>query len=411
MTHRKCRFCGTLLRHSFCDLGVAPPSNAFLSEKQCDEAEVYYPLHAKVCESCFLVQLPQYQSPSEIFREYVYFSSYSSTWVCHVKQYAEEAVKRFRLNAASQVIEVASNDGYLLEHFKAKGIPVLGVEPAENVAAAAIKKGIPTRAQFFGVEAARAMLAEGISADLLIGNNVLAHVPDLHDFVAGLKLLLRPGGRITLEFPHLLALIEQSQFDTIYHEHFSYFSLLTAEKLFLRHQLKIFDVESLETHGGSLRVFLCHQADEHEQETEAVARLRQKERAGGLHRIETYAEFSKKAEEARLSFLAFLISHRYDEKKIAAYGAPAKGNTLLNYCGIRPDLLPYTVDRNPCKQGKFLPGSRVPVFHPDKIKETQPDYLVILPWNLKSEIMAQMAFIRKWHGKFVVPIPRVQVLA
>ncbi len=409
MMHQKCRFCGTALKHSFCDLGSAPLSNAYLSEKQLDEPETSYPLHPKVCESCFLVQLPEYQSPAKIFHEYAYFSSYSSTWVEHVKQYTDEVIKRFRLNATSQVIEIASNDGYLLEHFKTQGIPILGVEPAANVASFAIEKGVPTRVAFLGVETAKKMLEEGISADLLIGNNVLAHVPDLHDFVAGLKLLLKPGGRITLEFPHLLSLIEHNQFDTIYHEHFSYLSFLTARQIFSKHNLKVFDVDLLETHGGSLRIYLCHEADQSEQETEAVRQLSAKEMDAGLTRIETYAEFSEKVQEARLGFLTYLISLRYDEKKVAAYGAPAKGNTLLNYCGIRPDLLPYTVDMNPNKQGRFLPGSRIPVYSPEKIKETRPDYLVILPWNIKEEVMQQMSFIREWHGRFVVPIPRIHV--
>ncbi len=411
MSDQKCRYCGTLIKHSFCDLGTAPLSNAFLSEKQLTEREIYYPLHPKVCSSCFLVQLPQFQTPGEIFQEYAYFSSYSSSWVEHVKTYTDHAIKRFDLNQKSQVIEIASNDGYLLSHFKERNIPILGIEPAENVAASAIEKGIPTRVQFFGVESARKMQAEDILADLLIGNNVLAHVPDLHDFVGGMKLILKERGRITLEFPHLLTLIEQNQFDTIYHEHFSYFSLFTVKQIFLKHKLKIFDVDTLETHGGSIRIYLCHEEDETEKPAQAVTDLLEKESAAGLNRIETYTAFSGKVEETRLGCLSFLISLKYDEKKVAGYGAPAKGNTLLNYCGIRSDLLPYTVDQNPYKQGKFLPGSRIPVCHPDKIRETKPDYLIILPWNLKDEIMSQMSFIREWGGKFVVPIPRTQVFS
>ncbi len=409
MSAHKCRFCGTLLHHSFCDLGCTPPSNAFLSEKQLHLPETTYPLHAMFCESCFLVQLPQYQSPSEIFKEYPYFSSYSGTWVSHIKAYVHQAVKRFKLNKKSQVIEIASNDGYLLQHFKRFNIPILGVEPAENVAAVAIEQGVPTRVSFFGVETARAMSEEGIQADLLIGNNVLAHVPDLHDFVAGLKILLKPGGRITLEFPHIQQLIEKNQFDTIYHEHFSYFSLITADKIFSRHKLKIYDVEELETHGGSLRVYLCHEDDKTGPVSEAVLALRLIEINAGLNRLETYTAFAKKVDEVRLGLLAFLLSLRFDGKTVAAYGAPAKGNTLLNTCGIRSDMLSYAVDRNPYKQGRFLPGSRIPICHPDKIKETKPDYLVILPWNLKEEIMDQMAFIREWHGRFVVPIPKLKV--
>lgn len=411
MTQQKCRFCGALLKHSFCDLGTSPPSNAFLSEKQLDDTEIFYPLHAKVCELCFLVQLPQYQSPAEIFHEYLYFSSYSKSWVNHVKHYANHAAKRFKLDPSTQVIEIASNDGYLLQHFKARGIPILGVEPAENIAAAAKEKGIPTRVGFFGIEMARAMREEGFSADLLIANNVLAHVPDVHDFVAGLKFLLKPSGRLTLEFPHIQELIDKNQFDTIYHEHFSYFSFLTADQIFSKHGLKIYDVERLDTHGGSLRIYLSHAEDQTALISEAVLTLRREEMTVGLNKIETYAAFSKKVEECRLEFLAFLLSLRYDGKTIAAYGAPAKGNTLLNYCGIRPDLLPYTVDQNPHKQGRFLPGSRIPVYAPDKIKESKPDYLLILPWNLKEEIMEQMSYIRAWHGRFVAPIPRIQVFS
>lgn len=411
MKDEKCRFCGTVLSLSFCDLGCTPPSNAFLSEKQLHTSETYYPLNALICESCFLVQLPQYQRPEEIFKEYPYFSSYSKSWISHVKAYVAQAVKRFKLNQSSQVVEIASNDGYLLQHFKRLDIPTLGVEPAENVAAAAIKEGISTRVGFFGVEMAREMSEEGISADLLIANNVLAHVPELHDFVAGLKLLLKPGGRITLEFPHIKQLIEKRQFDTIYHEHFSYFSLITADKVFARHHLKIYDVEQMGTHGGSLRVYLCHDDDKTGPVSEAVLALRLKEIDAGLNRLETYAAFAEQVEEVRLSFLAFLVSMRFDGKTVAAYGAPAKGNTLLNFCGIRRDMLAYTVDRNPYKQGRFLPGSRIPIYHPDKIKETKPDYLVILPWNLREEVMDQMSFIRKWHGKFVVPIPRVRVFS
>ncbi len=411
MNGEKCRFCGTVLRLSFCNLGCTPPANAFLSEKQLHAPETYYPLHAMLCESCFLVQVPQYQSPSEIFKDYPYFSSYSQTWISHVKAYAQHVTKRFKLGNKSQVIEIASNDGYLLQHFKRLGIPIQGVEAAENVAAIAIEQGIPTRVGFFGVETARAMFEEEMSADLLIANNVLAHVPDLHDFVAGLKILLKPGGRITLEFPHIQQLIQKNQFDTIYHEHFSYFSLITADKIFSRHHLKIYDVETLETHGGSLRVYLCHDDDKTGPVSESVLALRLKEINMGLNRIETYTAFSKQVEQVRLELLAFLVALRFDGKTVAAYGAPAKGNTLLNTCGIRSDLLPYAVDRNPCKQGRFMPGSRIPIFHPDKIKETKPDYLLILPWNLREEVMNQTAFIRKWHGKFVVPIPQVQVFS
>lgn len=409
MTEEKCRFCGTLLIHSFCDLGTSPLSNAYLSSSQLNEVEPWYPLHAYVCESCFLVQLPQYQSPKEIFNEYLYLSSYSESWVKHAKTYANKVIRRFKLNQESAVVEIASNDGYLLQHFKNRNIPVLGVEPAENVAKIAEEKGIPTRVGFFGSETARKMVEENISPDLLVANNVLAHVPDLHDFVAGLKILLKPGGRITLEFPHLLKLMEHNQFDTIYHEHFSYFSFLTVDKIFYRHQLKVYDVEELETHGGSLRVYLCHDDDKTGPISEAVLHLRTKEMDAGLNTLAPYKAFFEKVEECRLGFLGFLVSLRYDGKKVVAYGAPAKGNTLLNYCGIRSDMLSFTVDRNPYKQGKFLPGSRIPIYNPDKIKETQPDYVVILPWNLKREIMKQLSFIREWNGKFVVPIPSVQV--
>ncbi len=410
MTQAKCRFCRKSLKHTFVDVGMSPLSNAFLRQEQLNSAEKFYPLHAYVCEDCLLVQLEQFESPDQIFSDYAYFSSYSDSWLRHAKAYTELMVERFGFNPSSQVIEIASNDGYLLQYFQQKGIPVLGIEPAANVARVAEDKGIPSLVKFFGVETAKALASEGKSADLLLGNNVLAHVPDLNDFVAGMKIVLKPQGILTMEFPHLLQLVEQNQFDTIYHEHFSYFSFLTVEKVFAAHGLTLFDVEELPTHGGSLRIYARHEDAEAIVVNERVIQLKAKEVQAGLDQIETYLGFSEQVKSTKRKLLSFLIEVKNQGKSIVGYGAPAKGNTLLNYCGIRTDLLDYTCDRSPHKQGSFLPGTHIPIYHPDRIRETKPDYLLILPWNLKDEIMQQMAHIREWGGQFVVPIPQVEVI-
>jgi len=371
--------------------------------------EPFYPLRAYVCDKCFLVQLEEYVSPNDIFGEYAYFSSYSDSWVAHARKYAEMMIDRFNYGASSKVMEIASNDGYLLQHFVQRKIPVLGIEPAANVAKVAIEKGIPTTVQFFGKMTAGAIAKEHGRADLLLGNNVLAHVPDLNDFVAGMKVLLKPRGVITMEFPHLLRLMESNQFDTIYHEHFSYFSFFSVEKIFAAHGITLFDVDELETHGGSLRIYGRHAEDDGKTVTERVTELREREISKGFTRLETYSTFTEQVKETKRKLLEFLIAVKRAGKSIAGYGAPGKGNTLLNYCGIRQDFLDYTVDRNPYKQGKYTPGTHIPICHPDKIKETKPDYLFILPWNLKHEVMEQNAFIRDWGGQFVVPIPEVKV--
>lgn len=410
MTQGKCRFCATPLQHTFVDLGMSPLSNAYVSAEQANQMEPFYPLHAFVCDTCFLVQLEEFETPEQIFGDYAYFSSYSDQWLNHARAYAQDMVKRLGLNDSSRVVEVASNDGYLLQYFKEQGIPVLGVEPAANVAAVAAGKGIPTVAKFFGTKTAMGLAEENLRADLLVGNNVLAHVPDLNDFVAGLKILLKPDGVATMEFPHLLRLMSGNQFDTIYHEHFSYFSFLTVEKIFDRHGLTLFDVDELPTHGGSLRIYATHAKNNTKPVTASVAMLKQREREAGLERLKTYAGFAEQVRETKRQLLEFLIAAKRAEKTVVGYGAPAKGNTLLNYCGIRSDFIDYTVDRSPHKQGKFLPGTHISIHHPDKIRETRPDYLLILPWNIKEEVMEQMACIRQWGGKFVVPIPRVEVL-
>jgi hypothetical protein len=372
--------------------------------------EPTYPLHAYVCEECFLVQLDEYVSPSEIFSDYAYFSSYSSSWLAHAKSYAEKMARGFRLDAKSRVVEIASNDGYCLQYFQEAGIPVLGIEPAANVAEAALAKGIPTVTRFFGRETAQAVRAEHGPADLLFGNNVLAHVPQLNDFVAGMKILLAERGVITMEFPHLVQLMRHNQFDTIYHEHFSYLSFTTVERVFAHHGITLFDVEELPTHGGSLRIYGRHAEDGSKPVAAAVTDLKQREEAFGITRLETYAAFEERVRQTKRNLLSFLIEARNAGKSVVGYGAPGKGNTLLNYCGIRTDFLDYTVDLSPHKQGRFLPGSRIPILHPDRIGETKPDYVLILPWNLKDEIVKQMAHVRSWGGQFVVPIPDVKVV-
>ncbi len=404
-----CRFCGTKLEHTFVDLGMSPLCESFLPGDQLNQMEAFYPLHAYVCGHCFLVQLEAYVTPEHIFSDYAYFSSYSDSWLAHAKKYTDRMVERFGIGEKSFVVELASNDGYLLQYFVGKRVPVLGIEPAANVAAVAVKKGVPSLVKFFGRETARELAAAGKQADLLLGNNVLAQVPDLNDFVAGMKILLKPSGVITMEFPHLRRLMEENQFDTIYHEHFSYFSFVTAEKLFAAHGITLFDVEELPTHGGSLRIYGRHAEDSSTPVTERVMELRAREEEAGTTHLETYSRFAEQVKETKRKLLEFLIAAKRNGKKIAGYGAPGKGNTLLNYCAIRTDFLDYTVDRNPYKHGRFLPGTHVPIFPPERIRETKPDFLLILPWNLKDEIIKQNAFIREWGGKFVVPIPEVQV--
>ena len=410
MRHHFCRFCNTELRHIFVDLGMSPPCESYLRIDQLNQMEPFYPLNVYVCANCFLVQLPEYVNPEEIFSDYAYFSSYSDTWLRHSETYTEMIIERLQLQERSHVIEVASNDGYLLQYFVARGVPVLGIEPAANVAEEALKRGVPTLVKFFGRQTARELAAEGKHADLLLGNNVLAQVSDLNDFVAGMKILLKPQGVITIEFPHLMRLMEENQLDTIYHEHFSYFSFITAEKIFAAHGLILFDVEELATHGGSLRIYARHAEDPSHLVSQRVTALRTREEAAGFTCLAHYFSFAEKAKETKRKLLEFLIHAKREGKSIAGYGAPGKGNTLLNYCGIRSDFLDYTVDRSPYKQGKFLPGTHIPIFHPDYIKQTCPDYVLILPWNVKEEIMEQMAFIREWGGQFVVPIPEVRVL-
>jgi SAM-dependent methyltransferase len=388
---------------------MSPLCESYLTAAQLNQMEPFYPLRAEVCECCFLVQLPEHVAPEEIFREYAYFSSYSDSWVRHARDYTDMIVERFGLHAGSRVVEVASNDGYLLQHFVARGIPVLGIEPALNVAAVAVEKGVPTVTEFFGQTLAQDLVLDGGRADLIIGNNVLAQVPELNDFVAGVKHLLQPEGVATFEFPHLLRLIEGHQFDTIYHEHFSYFSFLTIKRLFAVHGLDVFDVEELPTHGGSLRVFAAHQADCSKPVTSAVELLRKREEAAGLTSIDAYLRFGPRVAETRHRLLEFLLGANRDGRSVAGYGAPGKGNTLLNYCGIRQDLLDYTVDRNPYKQGRFLPGTHIPIFHPDRIRETRPDYVLVLPWNLRDEIVEQLSYARDWGCRFVIPIPTVQI--
>jgi hypothetical protein len=405
-----CRFCDYELKQTFCDLGMSPLANSYLTGEQLNSPELFYPLHAYVCSNCLLVQLAEFESPEAIFGEYLYFSSYSQFWLDHARDYVSGAIERFSMDASDQVVEVASNDGYLLQYFAEAGIPCLGIEPAANIAAVAEQKGIPTRVGFFGTEMARRLAEDGIRANLLIGNNVLAHVPELNDFVAGMATVLAPGGRITMEFPHVLQLIRCNQFDTIYHEHFSYFSLLTATAVFESHGLRIFDVEEIPTHGGSLRIYGCHDASEGYETSPSVARVCDAERAASLDTLDGYLSYPAHVERVKHELLQFLIDSRQRGLRTAAYGAPAKGNTLLNYCGIREDLIDYTVDRSPHKQGRFLPGTHLPIYGTDHIRETRPDHVVILPWNLRDEIMNDLSYIREWGGQFVIPIPNLSVL-
>lgn len=410
MSSRDCRFCGATLSTTFADLGVSPIANDFIPAHRLDRMEPFYPLRAYVCDRCFLVQLGEFESPEAIFGDdYAYFSSYSTSWLAHCQRYTEYVIGRFGLDSSKKVVELASNDGYLLQYFLARGIPVLGIEPSRGTAEAAQLKGVPTLQRFFGTQLAHELRAEA-RADLLIGNNVLAHVPDLNDFVAGMKVQLADHGVITMEFPHLQQLVDQVQFDTIYHEHFSYFSFLTVRAVFARHGLELFDVEELATHGGSLRIFVRHVEDASKPVTERVEALAERERELGYADLSVYHSFAEQVRATKREVLRFLIDARDRGESLVGYGAPAKGNTLLNYCGIGPDLLEYTVDLSPRKQGSYLPGSRIQILAPDHIAETRPDYVFILPWNLRDEIVEQMAHIRDWGGRFVVRTPRFEVL-
>jgi SAM-dependent methyltransferase len=406
-----CRCCNAPLTDVFLDLGAAPPSNSFLSAAELNGPEVYYPLKLFTCPECFLVQVDEYKRSAEIFSSaYVYFSSYSSTWLKHAKAYVDATLPRLGLGPASLVMEIASNDGYLLQYVRERGVPALGVEPSGSTAKAARERGIETLEEFFGVALAARLAATGRRADLIVGNNVLAHVPDLNDFVAGLELALKPGGLVNLEFPHLYRLVESAQFDTVYHEHFSYLSLSTVRRLFERHGLRVFDVEELPTHGGSLRIHARRQADPLAAETARLAAVLDLERAAGMLGLDYYQGFQARAERVKAELLAFLAEQKLAGKLVAAYGAAAKGNTLLNFCGVKPDLLAFVCDLSPHKQGLFLPGSRIPVLPPAAIGERRPDFVLILPWNIKDEIMTQLAFIRQWGGRFVTPIPAPAIL-
>ncbi|ULA65092.1 MAG: SAM-dependent methyltransferase [Nitrospira sp.] len=409
MGQSQCRSCGTVLAHTFVDLGMSPLANSYIKPEQRSRMEPFYPLHVYVCSACLLVQLEQFSSPHDIFSDYAYFSSFSDSWLTHAKRYVDMIADRFQLGRDSKVVEIASNDGYLLQNFVTRGVPVLGVEPAANVAEVAKQKGVNTTVAFFGEKTASGLVADGWAADLIIGNNVLAHVPDLNDFVKGLSLLLKPTGVITMEFPHLVQLMEQNQFDTIYHEHFSYFSFLAVEKVFARHGMTLFDVEELPTHGGSLRIYARHARDESKPIGTRARDLKAREEKAGFGRLDHYLSFGPQVEATKRKLLSFLIAAKQEGKRVVGYGAPAKGNTLLNYCGVRTDFIDYTVDRSPHKQSQFLPGVHIPIHAPEKVRETRPDYLLILPWNLREEVMEQMAFIRDWGGKFVVPIPEVKV--
>jgi len=406
-----CRFCGAVLTTSMVNLGMSPLCESYLRADQLNEMEPFYPLHVHACEACLLVQLEEYVDPSEIFTEYAYFSAYSDSWLDHARRYVESAIDRFGLGAEHLVVEVGSNDGYLLQYFVERGVPVLGIDPAANVAEAALARNVPTRVAFFGATTATEVVGEGRRADLVVGNNVLAQVPDVNDFVAGVAIVLAPNGVATFEFPHLLRLMDENQFDTIYHEHFSYFSLLAAERIFASHGLTVFDVDELPTHGGSLRLYLRHADRDDPPVAEQVGGLRMRELAARLDRMGTYAAVEDRVRGTKRALLDLLIELKGAGHTIAAYGAAGKGNTLLNYCGIREDFVDYVVDRNPYKQGRFLPGSHIPILHPDRIAETRPDYVLILPWNLREEIVAQLAYVRDWGGQFIVPIPRAEVVS
>jgi SAM-dependent methyltransferase len=409
-TTARCLFCKAPLRHTFVDLGMSPLCESYVTREQLNKMEPFYPLHVKVCEKCFLVQLEQYVSASDIFTEYAYFSSFSDSWLRHSSNYVEMISGRLGLGSQSLVVELASNDGYLLQYFVKKGIPVLGVEPAVNVAKVAEQKGVSTLVKFFGCHTALEMVANGHTADLVVGNNVLAQVPDINDFVGGIRIVLKPGGVATLEFPHLVRLMAENQYDTIYHEHFSYFSLITVEKIFAAHGLVLFDVDEIPTHGGSIRIYLRHVEDISKPIAPSVVALRERELRAGLDRMDTYTSFAEQVIESKRALLELLINLRREGKVVAGYGAPGKGNTLLNYCGIRTDFLEFTVDRNPYKHGRYLPGTHIPIHPVERIRERKPDYILILPWNLKDEIVRQLAYAREWGAKFIVPIPVARIL-
>ncbi len=410
MTPSACRFCGATQQHTFVDLGMSPLCESYVPADRVNAMEPFYPLHAKVCQRCLLVQLEEFVTADAIFSEYAYFSSYSDSWVEHARRYVEMAVSRFDLDASSLVIELASNDGYLLQHVVERGIPALGIEPAANVAEVARERGIETIVEFFGRDLARRLAAKGRVADLVAANNVMAHVPDLNDFVAGIAIVLAPDGVATIEVPHLLRLVESNQFDTIYHEHFSYFSMLTARKVLAAHGLELFDVDELKSHGGSLRLYAQRAETGRHAVSSHVGELAERERGLGFDTLQGHRAFSHRVHETKWRLLEFLIARRREGKRIAGYGAPGKGNTLLNFCGIRTDLLEYTVDRNPYKQGQYLPGTHIPIKHPEVLESDRPDYILILPWSLKQEIVEQLAYAREWGAQFVVPIPEVQVL-
>jgi hypothetical protein len=406
-----CRFCGTALKHTFVDLGTSPPCQRHVTPERFNHAEAFYPLHAYVCHECFLVQVPQYVAREELFDDaYAYFSSYSDSWLKHAQDYTEKMIARFGFDANSRVVEVASNDGYLLQYFVQRGIPALGIEPTANTARAAEEKGVRSLVKFFGQATAREVRADFGPADLLLGNNVLAHVPDINDFVAGLKILLSDTGVVTIEFPVLSKLIENNYFDTIYHEHFSYLSVTTVERILAHHGLVLFDVDELSTHGGSVRIYARHAQDTTKPISDNVIRIKRKEEQAGHFDLAYYARFGERVRETKRKILSFLIDAKRAGKTIAAYGAPGKGNTLLNYCGIRTDFIDFTVDRNPHKQNNYLPGTRIPILTPETIGQRKPDYLFILVWNLKDEVMRQMSHVRQWGGRFVVPLPELEVI-
>ena len=405
-----CRFCNNTLKHVFIDLVNSPPSNSYLTKEQLNEPEVFYPLKLFVCENCFLVQIDEIKKASEIFsHDYAYFSSYSTSWLEHAHRYVDMITERFGYDEQSQVMELASNDGYLLQYFQKQNISALGIEPSKNVAHAAQEKGIETIIDFFGVKLAKHLVAQNRKADLIIGNNVFAHVPDLNDFVAGIKMVLKDGGVITLEFPHLMQLIEQNQFDTIYHEHFSYFSFYTANLIFKRNGLELFDVEQIPTHGGSLRIYGKHKEDTSKSISSNVADLL-KEEAKAMQNIEYYKGFQEKVNEVKINLVSFLLVQKKLDKKVVAYGAAAKGNTLLNYCGVKNDLIEFVVDASPHKQGKYLPGSHIPIVTEEMIKKNKSDYILILPWNLITEITDQLKYIKEWDAKLVLPIPKLEII-
>ena len=407
----KCRFCKSSLTNIFLDLGMSPMANSFLKSTELDTKEPHYPLCSYVCSNCFLVQLDEFEKPQEIFSNYAYFSSFSTTWLDHVKEFVNQSINQFKIDKEKHVIEIASNDGYLLQHFKKKDIPVLGIEPAKNIASDAESKGIPTINKFFGVDIAQELVQNGQKADFLIAFNVMPHVPNLNDFVNGLKMILNNDGILIIQFSaYLLKLIELNEFDMIYHEHFSYFSLGTLKKIFSELKLKIFDAEELSIHGGSLRLYIIHEENNSYQKSTRVDQILEKEKQFGLLETSTYDNFTKNIQNVKKDICNFFAEAKKENKKIVCYGAPAKGNTLLNFCGIGKDFIEYTVDKNPHKQELFLPGTHIPIYSPEKVLSTKPDYLLILPWNLKDEIIEEMNFIRDWNGKFVVLIPKIEII-